>query len=586
MLRDDCQKFEMAHYLAFKYLVEERSFTLSAALKEIRGLSSIRAEGVAKGLNREEVLKLWDAWPWEVRLYTKFYTYKHLLPSLIDLRKLTRIKYHTLIYLVDEKKYSLEDAAKEIEKLNDHEMKEILNGLKKQNHLPESTFLARNSLIAEVRQKIKEEKQALKIVFVDIDGVLYGFQDEIKHYARVDSGKVRNIKSDPFIVKVIPDSILTGLGNHDLSAALAFNELALVKLRKLCDTHNAKIVISSAWRESKNLEQLKAIFSLWNLSEYIIDYTPVLTSTRGNEIENWLLNHHDKIRSFVILDDCKFDLTERFGERFIECNTLFSNEQLYLKASAILAKKLDYKNSLPKLNYQAIESNSPQVTEVSFNLEKSTVVKIVNGWDTQTYVKNLFNILVNNTQITHLTLHDFNDCNFLNKIIILLQNTLMKLQYLNIAHNKLHDILPLLLLLDGRKLHIPHICLNANPIEEQKYLAEWIKSYPSPLKIDLDLSGSGLGSYTIDKCIIEAVAASKHVSIYASEKVLPFRMQDEQITKLMANGKLKLRSTPQKVTAPPKCYSFIEEISLKKRKFEHQEANENLEIKVAYNRGA
>ncbi|MCE3238856.1 MAG: Ankyrin repeat (3 copies) [Gammaproteobacteria bacterium] len=200
------------------------------------------------------------------------------------------------------------------------------------------------------------------IIFLDIDGVIYcGSIDDREHQKRMRTGEINNVKSYQSIIELIPDSMLNTLDKYDLSAVLGFSKKAINNLKKLCETYNAKIVISSSWRESKSLEQIKALFSISNFSEYIIDCTPQLSYpyNRGSEIESWLLKHSHQIRSFVILDDCKFDIPERFGERFVLCNRLFSDDLLYQKASNILGQPCKYESSESKLCPDAIVGIQP-----------------------------------------------------------------------------------------------------------------------------------------------------------------------------------------------------------------------------------
>ena len=51
-------KFDYDHYQALKKLIIEDNFTVEQALAEIAGLDFIQAQGVSKGLRREEVIKL------------------------------------------------------------------------------------------------------------------------------------------------------------------------------------------------------------------------------------------------------------------------------------------------------------------------------------------------------------------------------------------------------------------------------------------------------------------------------------------------------------------------------------------------
>lgn len=107
----------------------------------------------------------------------------------------------------------------------------------------------------------------MKVVFLDVDGVL-------------------NSKQDGNSIRVRTD-------------------LHLRLLREIVKVTGAKIVLSSSWR----CGPVTAIKNLKNrLAEYgleIMDSTPVLSgsSCRGDEICQWLYNNGQSVERFVILDD-------------------------------------------------------------------------------------------------------------------------------------------------------------------------------------------------------------------------------------------------------------------------------------------
>ncbi len=200
-----------------------------------------------------------------------------------------------------------------------------------------------------------------KYIFLDIDGVIYiGAAFDKQH---IKQPYLNEMRSSPLLKALIPSEVLDSLHIGDISAALNFNQEALTNVWRLCKKHHAKIVISSAWRKDRSLEQLKAIFTIAtyapyvriapdlvdvfkkiydekNLGNYIIDATPVLNTTRGDEIEQWKNQHSAK--SFVILDDDPCDFEQRFSENFVYCNHLFYEHSLYEKADQILCPSLLY----------------------------------------------------------------------------------------------------------------------------------------------------------------------------------------------------------------------------------------------------
>lgn len=105
----------------------------------------------------------------------------------------------------------------------------------------------------------------MRVVFLDIDGVL-------------------NCESDLFY-------------------GIMINKDSVGRVNLLCRNHKAKIVISSSWRNLYRLNDIRMMLKDHGMdNNIIIDQTPVLNGTRGQEIEKWIDNRGD-IDGYVILDD-------------------------------------------------------------------------------------------------------------------------------------------------------------------------------------------------------------------------------------------------------------------------------------------
>lgn len=128
----------------------------------------------------------------------------------------------------------------------------------------------------------------MKVIFLDIDGVLNTHNYFMKQVEN-NNGK---INSD-FQLNFCPES--------------------LINLKKIVESTDAKIVISSTWRGSADVSYHSPIRKYWKaiiknlgsvgLHNKIIGTTPLLEepSIRGREITEWLKNN--KVDNFVILDD-------------------------------------------------------------------------------------------------------------------------------------------------------------------------------------------------------------------------------------------------------------------------------------------
>lgn len=96
------------------------------------------------------------------------------------------------------------------------------------------------------------------------------------------------------------------------------------RLAKIVKKTGAKIVISSSWRsgwyrpyeeKSKRSKTLEDNIKYFNLE--VIGITPKdKNGRRGNEIAQWL-SEHPEVDKFVILDDEKFNMMEYYGNELI-----------------------------------------------------------------------------------------------------------------------------------------------------------------------------------------------------------------------------------------------------------------------------
>lgn len=118
----------------------------------------------------------------------------------------------------------------------------------------------------------------MKIIFLDVDGVLNSVQDRFSW----------TIESDKHLIL-----------------------LACIVRRT-----NAKIVVSSSWRNCSLLDTLKKRLNDFSMSVFdVTGYNK--NGIRGLEIKEWLDNHNC-IESFVILDDEVFDIKEHFPNNFVQ----------------------------------------------------------------------------------------------------------------------------------------------------------------------------------------------------------------------------------------------------------------------------
>lgn len=128
----------------------------------------------------------------------------------------------------------------------------------------------------------------MKIIFLDVDGVLNSVQDRFSW----------TIESDKHLIL-----------------------LACIVRRT-----DAKIVVSSSWRNCGLLDTLKKRLNDFLMSIY--DKTKDI-GERGLEIKDWL-DSHSGVESFVILDDEDFDIKSYFPNNFVK-----TNEKVGLQKEAV-----------------------------------------------------------------------------------------------------------------------------------------------------------------------------------------------------------------------------------------------------------
>jgi hypothetical protein len=130
--------------------------------------------------------------------------------------------------------------------------------------------------------------------------------------------------------------------------------IACALVRKLCEDHNAKIVVSSAWRKLYNYLAFGAILDaacprlgryLWPDNEdwRTVSYVPNddfgSNTDRGREILDWVKRHETEFNNFVVLDDM-MDMRP-VDHALVLCNYYDGlSYQNYEDAAKILAAKV------------------------------------------------------------------------------------------------------------------------------------------------------------------------------------------------------------------------------------------------------
>ena len=171
-----------------------------------------------------------------------------------------------------------------------------------------------------------------RVVFLDIDGVLQptSSQKRFDH----DLEALRESLAERFGAEY------REFNEYDLGAVVHdWDAGAVARLRALCEEHDARIVVSSDWRQGRSVAQLQALFRLHDLHHLVVDRTGDPQSGphyRAGDVKLYL-DAHPEIERFVIIDDRYREEFDRlFPDRFVHTGR-FLDEADALRARQILS---------------------------------------------------------------------------------------------------------------------------------------------------------------------------------------------------------------------------------------------------------
>lgn len=166
------------------------------------------------------------------------------------------------------------------------------------------------------------------VLFLDIDGVLQPDQSIHRyrfHIQKEDKGNLYpNAIADQTGIEHLRD-----LKWYDVAAvSLDWEEDAVSNLREILLGCGKKIeiVLSSSWRETKSLEDMKALFAVHNLDFFLTDMCPLDNfCSKRRAIELYLKEHPD-LKDYVIVDD--ENLLADFPGHFVYCTDAFLTSRI------------------------------------------------------------------------------------------------------------------------------------------------------------------------------------------------------------------------------------------------------------------
>ncbi len=103
--------------------------------------------------------------------------------------------------------------------------------------------------------------------------------------------------------------------------------------------YDAQIIITSSWRIVYSLEQLQAMFDIFDLGKYVKSVT-TLINPRTKAIQEFI--NENNVTSYIILDD--FDMSNAFDYHFVYVRHSFK-ESDYKKANyALFIQQKEFSN--------------------------------------------------------------------------------------------------------------------------------------------------------------------------------------------------------------------------------------------------
>lgn len=184
----------------------------------------------------------------------------------------------------------------------------------------------------------------MKIIFLDIDGVLNNETDfvEVALYGHPINGEIRQLRSGR--------EVLTPL-----------NRGMLALLDTIITMTDAKIVISSTWRDEYGLSDIYNMFKavgfqaprttiIGKTEPSVVRFSSDHTYTRSSEIAEWM-EDRDDIESYVILDDISSHMFHDHDDHLVTTDEYDGLNKLQMyQAVNILGRNEEYQKKHEEFN--------------------------------------------------------------------------------------------------------------------------------------------------------------------------------------------------------------------------------------------
>lgn len=159
-----------------------------------------------------------------------------------------------------------------------------------------------------------------KVIFLDIDGVLQPATSQERFKHDLDALKEE-------LAEKYNEEHFLNLDKYDVGAVYYdWDKKAVNFLHEILHQCNAEIVLSSDWRQTKTLTDMKCLMKIHNLDEHLTEMVPETHqwSVKYEDIPVYLAEH-PKLTKYVVIDD--LNMEKYFRGRFVHCNRFLGSRE-------------------------------------------------------------------------------------------------------------------------------------------------------------------------------------------------------------------------------------------------------------------
>ena len=248
-------------------------------------------------------------------------------------------------------------------------------------------------------------KKDNNIIFLNIDGTI---KTNNQNYKKHDLEKLQEYLSLKY-----NDNIYKTIKPKDIATTYYdFDNISIGILHELLERYNANLVLYDAYNNNYSLEQLNALFRIYDLSRVLSD---TITSQNKNKnkyeakqesIKDYILNNN--IDNYLIFDE--YDYTSSFGQNFRRTSKYLNINDINY-ANLIFNKKLNIIED--NKNIKLLSNNQELLSLRYFNYKINDIYIMYNKLekiycyenDGKEYIEYIMNYLTKNKKVDYILLN-------------------------------------------------------------------------------------------------------------------------------------------------------------------------------------